>query len=85
MSQHTHDDNKLTKEIERVSSTIKQAEKLKIQSETQLETMRSQYKKVETEIKGMGVDPKKAEEALSVMDKEMAELLAEITALLPQA
>lgn len=82
---HTHADDKMTQEIERISKGIKGAETLKIQSETQLDTMRNQYKKVEGEIADMGVDPKKAKEALDDMDNEMEKLLEEIKTLMPQA
>lgn len=82
---HTHTNDKMTQEIERISKGLKNAETLKIQSETQLETMRTQYKKVEGEIADMGIDPKKTKEALESMDDEMAVLLAEIEALMPQA
>lgn len=81
---HTHTDDKMTQEIERIAKGIKGAETVKIQSETQLETMRNQYKKVEGEIADMGIDPKKAKEALENMDKEMEALLEEIKALMPQ-
>lgn len=82
---HTHADDKITQEIERISKGLKSADTLKIQSETQLETMRNQYKKVEGEITDMGIDPKKANEALVSMDAEMEALLAEIKALMPEA
>lgn len=82
---HVHADDKLTKEIEHISKVIKQSETLKIQSETQLVTMRNQYKKVEGEIQDMGIDPKKAEQTLDEMDRDMALLLEEIKGLLPTA
>lgn len=81
---HTHTDDKMTQEIERISKGLKSAETVKIQSETQLETMRNQYKKVEGEIADMGIDPKKSKEALDSMDAEMEALLADIKALMPQ-
>ena len=82
---HTHSDEKLAKEIEGISKGLKQSETLKIQSETELKTLRTQYKKVEGEIVQMGIDPKKAEEALALMDAEMAQLLEDIKNLMPQA
>jgi septal ring factor EnvC (AmiA/AmiB activator) len=82
---HTHSDEKLAKEIEGISKGLKQSETLKIQSETELKTLRTQYKKVEGEIVQMGIDPKKAEEALALMDAEMAQLLDDIKNLMPQA
>lgn len=82
---HTHTNDKITQEIERISKGLKGAETLKIQSETQLDTMRNQYKKVEGEITDMGIDPKKSKEALDSMDAEMETLLAEIKALMPEA
>lgn len=82
---HTSKEDKIMQEAERITKQLKNAETLKIQSETQLDTLRTQYKKVEGEVEQMGVDPKKAEEALNQIDKEMAELLAEIQQLLPTA
>ena len=82
---HSHAEDKLTKEIEGISRGLKQAETLKIQSETELKTLRAQYKKVEGEIIQMDVDPKEAQQALNVIDDEMAQLLAEIKELMPQA
>lgn len=81
---HSHADDKLTKDIEGITRGLKQAETLKIQSETELKTLRTQYKKVEGEIIQMGVDPKEAQKALTVIDEEMAQLLAEIKELMPQ-
>lgn len=81
---HTHNDEKLAKKIEVISKEIRTAETFKIQSETQLGSMREQYKKVEGEIENMGIDPKKAQESLDEMDAEIESLLGDIQKLLPE-
>lgn len=82
---HAHNNEQLTKEIELITRELKQSETLKIQSETQLKTLRTQYKKVEGEIEKDGVDPKKATEVLEGMDTEILEMLNDIKQLMTPA
>lgn len=82
---HAHNNEQVTKEIEKITRELKQSETLKIQSETQLKTLRTQYKKVEAEIEKDGVDPKKATEVLKGMDIEILEMLEDIKQLMTPA
>lgn len=80
---HVHENDALTLKVETLSKQLKQAETKKIQDETELKTLRSQYEKVAGEIKQMGVDPKKAQDELKSMDDEINELLLEIEKSMP--
>ncbi|WP_214688465.1 MULTISPECIES: hypothetical protein [unclassified Exiguobacterium] len=73
----------MNKKVAELNKTLKQAETKKIQDETVLKTLRSQYTQVKNEMKEMGVEPDKAEDEIKKMDEEIEKLLLEAEACLP--
>lgn len=57
----------------------------KIQAETRISSLHEQYKKTASELKALGIDPKKAEETIRQLEIEIEKELAEIESLLPDA
>lgn len=80
---HTHTNEVLNKKVAELNKALKQAETKKIQDETVLKTLRSQYTQVKNEMKEMGVEPEKAEDEIKKMDEEIEKLLLEAEACLP--
>jgi hypothetical protein len=56
----------------------------KIQAETRISSLQDQYKRTATELKELGIDPKKAETTIQEMELEIEREMAEIQALLPK-
>lgn len=69
--------------IARLAKEIRTAENTKIQAETRLESLETQYQEVNKEFTDMGIDPKDAVSEKEKIEKEMAKLEEEINALLP--
>ncbi|HCL4480225.1 TPA: hypothetical protein N2D99_002313 [Clostridium botulinum] len=73
----------IVKIIEDKEKEIKKGETIKIQAETTVKNLRDQYRRVEEDIKELGVDPQKAKEELIDLDKLIEEKLAELDTLIP--
>lgn len=69
--------------IARLAKEIRTAENTKIQAETRLESLETQYQEVNKEFTDMGIDPKDAVSEKEKIEKEMAKLEEEINTLLP--
>ncbi len=73
----------IVKIIEDKEKEIKKGETIKIQAETTVKNLRDQYRRVEEDLKELGVDPQKAKEELIDLDKLIEGKLAELDTLIP--
>lgn len=69
--------------IAKLQKEIRNAETMKIQAETRLESLGTQYKEVNDTFVDMGIDPKDAVSEKERIEKEMAKLEEKINTLLP--
>lgn len=73
----------IAKIIEDKEKEIKKGETIKIQADTTVKNLRDQYRKVDEDLKALGVEPKKAKENLDDIDKMIQAKLTELATLIP--
>lgn len=73
----------ILKKIEAMEKDIKKGEEIKVESNTNVKILRSQYEEKNNELKALGINPKKEQEDIAKIDEEMKRLLSEIESKIP--
>ena len=75
--QHMHNEE-LTERIKVMGKQLKESETLKIQSTTELNSLRTQYRELESELESIGINPKEAEKEYEKLTNQINELMNDI-------
>lgn len=73
----------ILRKIELMEKEIKKGEEIKVEANTNVKILRSQYEEKNNELKALGIDPKKEKEAIAQIDEEITKLLSEIQDKIP--
>lgn len=68
----------LTERIKVMGKQLKESETLKIQSTTELNSLRTQYRELESELESIGINPKEAEKEYEKLTNQINELMNDI-------
>lgn len=78
------DESKLLEELNKVESSISNAEKAKIQAETKKEGYRTQYAELNEELKALGIEPKEAKQKYIELGQECLKEMEDLKSLIPE-
>lgn len=75
--------NKLLSRIEEIEKTLKRGEEIQIEANANIKNLQSQYREENAKLIELGIDPKKEEDELTVIDQEIEKLLKEVETEVP--
>lgn len=75
---------KVKETINKLETSISNAEKAKLQAETKRDSLRTQYEQLNNEIRALDVDPATAKEHVVELGKEILETIESLKELIPQ-